>query len=268
VIAETSLPATGRPQKRGFTLIELLVVVSVLALLIGILLPSISRARHLAQRAVCLAHLRQIGTAALAYAADNDFMIPRGEGGSEEDYWYVRFLPYLSSEESLDRIEDAAVYRCPSFPHALNPTTEEWVVQPVSYVSNAWTFPYPPSSTNMGGQRMDPSPLRSFQRPAQTIYLADSEDGAWRMHSEVEEGEVDFAPWRNYMDVWSNSHLSNSTNETAGSAGRRVARDRHLGGFSAAYLDSHAEWTPVDWGNTSSEYTEKLRNMWRDNWGD
>jgi prepilin-type N-terminal cleavage/methylation domain-containing protein/prepilin-type processing-associated H-X9-DG protein len=58
-------------KKRAFTLIELLVVVAIIALLISILLPSLSRARELSKRLVCSANLKGIGTACKIYSADN-----------------------------------------------------------------------------------------------------------------------------------------------------------------------------------------------------
>lgn len=56
---------------RGFTLIELLVVVSIIALLIAILLPSLKRAREQAKSTVCLASLKGISTAGNTFAASN-----------------------------------------------------------------------------------------------------------------------------------------------------------------------------------------------------
>lgn len=60
----------------GFTLIELLVVVSIIALLISILLPSLGRAKELANRAYCGANLRGISQALVVYAQMNDGLYP------------------------------------------------------------------------------------------------------------------------------------------------------------------------------------------------
>jgi prepilin-type N-terminal cleavage/methylation domain-containing protein/prepilin-type processing-associated H-X9-DG protein len=56
---------------KGFTLIELLVVIAIIALLISILLPSLSRARELSKRLVCGSNLKGIGTSCKIYANDN-----------------------------------------------------------------------------------------------------------------------------------------------------------------------------------------------------
>ena len=61
---------------RAFTLVELLVVIGIVALLIGILMPVLSRARAQANRAACLSNIKQLGTAILMYCDDNDGWFP------------------------------------------------------------------------------------------------------------------------------------------------------------------------------------------------
>jgi len=78
-------------KKRAFTLIELLVVVAIIALLISILLPSLSRARELSKRTVCSSNLRGIGQAMYLYAQDGDkFPVTTGyKTGTNHATWGV-----------------------------------------------------------------------------------------------------------------------------------------------------------------------------------
>jgi prepilin-type N-terminal cleavage/methylation domain-containing protein len=67
-----------RPSRRGFTLIELLVVITIMAILIGMLLPALASAKQAGRKAGCISNLRQIGIAIQAYASDYDGKIPYG----------------------------------------------------------------------------------------------------------------------------------------------------------------------------------------------
>ena len=65
-----------RPDQRAFTLVELLVVIGIIALLIGMLLPALSRAQESARRVVCLGNVRQLTTATMLYLTDNHQCLP------------------------------------------------------------------------------------------------------------------------------------------------------------------------------------------------
>ncbi|MAE63714.1 MAG: hypothetical protein CMJ18_05535 [Phycisphaeraceae bacterium] len=67
-----------RDAREAFTLIELLVVISIIALLIGILLPAIRSAKHAAQYTICGTNQRMLGVGIAAYAADFEGLLPRG----------------------------------------------------------------------------------------------------------------------------------------------------------------------------------------------
>lgn len=74
-------------KKKGFTLVELLVVIAIIALLMGILMPTLAKVREMAQRAVCSTNLNGLHKACLAYSHDNEDDYPRGGGRNSQ--WSV-----------------------------------------------------------------------------------------------------------------------------------------------------------------------------------
>jgi len=72
------MPNASAQRRRAFSLTELLVVIGIIAVLMGILIPVISRSRRSAATVSCVSNLHQIGALYLMYAGSNDDWIPMG----------------------------------------------------------------------------------------------------------------------------------------------------------------------------------------------
>jgi len=213
--------------RRAFTLVELLVVVAIIAILAGMLLPALGKAKAKAKAIKCLNNLRQIGLAMTLYAGEHEDHIPRG--GAER--WFFVFMPYLPEGGTTNDFRNIEIFKCPSYP-----LTKRLERQVISYVVNAWRFRS--TEDTVGYQQVGPSKITAFQEPSNSVYVLDSEDGSWRPIIDG-LGDPHTDTWLN--DVWRRSHLPYGPRGQLSSE-RRVSADRHAQGSNLLYLDGHSAY--------------------------
>lgn len=106
--------------RRAMTLIEMLVVMAIISSLVGIVVPMAARLREAAQRASCVANLRQLTAGTLAYIGDERGRLPEGgvynelSGGQWYTGGFKALQTYLMGVEQVNSAQSYRVTRCPS----------------------------------------------------------------------------------------------------------------------------------------------------------
>jgi prepilin-type N-terminal cleavage/methylation domain-containing protein len=210
-------PLCARPP--GFTLVELLVVIAVIATLVGILLPALSRARTAARSAVCLSNHRQFGVAWAAYANDfRTFPFGRDPYSYNERFgwggvdWYpaTGVVPGLNlvAERPINSYvapESTIEFRCSVFKCPLDIGAHDWVsgsrnweplgatstsgdpttcygVAGTSYEANQWMYVkagYWGGSVTLANYRSNQGPDDVLTSPSRFVLVMDIGPANW-----------------------------------------------------------------------------------------
>jgi prepilin-type N-terminal cleavage/methylation domain-containing protein/prepilin-type processing-associated H-X9-DG protein len=121
-------------RKHGFTLIELLVVIAIIAVLMGILMPALRKARDQAKKIHCQANVRTLSLGWLMYKDANDDRLVGGHTQNAAGSWVLRPNGGDTVEQKMQTIRDGAlfpyvgevvdIYRCPADFRMKDPTQD------------------------------------------------------------------------------------------------------------------------------------------------
>lgn len=241
------------PRKPAFTLIELLVVISIIAVLLALLLPSLSMSRELARRAVCMSNLHTWGLGMNTYSDDHastyvpQALLINGGGLHIMRDWVAEYLeeysPHLYREglfcPNLRTIREAE-YLQPWTEHVYNDYGDNYYI---AYIGMLYL------GNRRNGQFTLSDPLNSPVGP--------HDPGNWLLATDALYGNLD-APGGEMIEVRSGGHIRGGggveqfTDPAAGrkGGGATLAIPE---GSNQMYNDGHVEW--VDVSKMSAEGT-------------
>ena len=151
-------------RRSAFTLVELLVVIGIIAVLIGILLPTLTRAREAAQRTACLSNMRQLATMLRMYSVQYNDVLPIGFMDQKAFAYIMHWNNGATNPKpsqmglivAANLVKDPRTFYCPSetidqqFTYQPNPKPTQQSANPWPFWTAAPQAPYSNAHTRLG----------------------------------------------------------------------------------------------------------------------
>jgi prepilin-type N-terminal cleavage/methylation domain-containing protein/prepilin-type processing-associated H-X9-DG protein len=240
-------------QRKAFTMVEILIVVGIIAVLVAIVVPTISQAKRAGKRSVCLSNERQLAMAMSAYCANNSGRLPAPASVNESPNLTYDFVFWQSGRDI--RQSALATYMNwtgLSFTAAGKPITPAVLICPADDLSRtvpatgAGTYPYSYvmnsyiNGVASGGFPSAKQPnLLAVNAPSQKALLFEEDglsmdDGSGNMDPAVVAGTAPTTPYINQALLCGRHSTDSTTNpNTIGNLGLRG---------NVGFCDGHAEY--------------------------
>jgi prepilin-type processing-associated H-X9-DG protein/prepilin-type N-terminal cleavage/methylation domain-containing protein len=211
-------------RRRGaFTLVELMAVIGIIVVLAGLTLTGLSGARKSARSVTCLSNLRQLASAAVAYAERYDGSYPPAQWSDTADPALTRGWDYTRRGATVlgpgllwSGQSSPAVLQCPAFDGRSQSPGDPYT-----------GYNYNTSYVGRGSGEGPPARVAAVKQPSQTLLFG---DGQWSLGA----NKYMRSPRRSPTEPV--SYADGSATRAAGTQGYR-----HRGMTNAAFCDGHAE---------------------------